>query len=187
MKNLKRCNWVDLSKDYYVEYHDKEWGRPVKDDKTLFEFLVLEGAQSGLSWTTILSRREAYRKAYSDFDVNKVAKYSDKKIEKMLQDESIIRNRLKITSSVTNAKLFLEIQDEFGSFSKYVWGFVGNKSIVTKGNKRFTTSKESEALAKDLKKRGFKFVGRTIMYAYMQACGLVNDHSKDCFCYKKPS
>lgn len=175
---------MDLSKDYYVKYHDKEWGRPVKDDKTLFEFLILEGAQSGLSWTTILSRREAYRKAYSDFDVNKVAKYSNKKIEKMLQNEGIIRNRLKINSSVTNAKLFLDIQDEFGSFSKYVWSFVGNKPIVTKGTQRLTTSKESEALAKDLKTRGFKFVGSTIMYAYMQACGLVMDHSKDCFCYR---
>lgn len=184
MKNLKRCSWVDLSKDYYVKYHDKEWGRPVKDDKTLFEFLILEGAQSGLSWTTILSRREAYRKAYSDFDVNKVAKYSNKKIEKMLQNEGIIRNRLKINSSVTNAKLFLDIQDEYGSFSKYIWSFVGNKPMVTKGTHRLTTSKESEALAKDLKTRGFKFVGSTIMYAYMQACGLVMDHSKDCFCYR---
>ena len=185
MKNLKRCGWVDLSKDYYVQYHDKEWGKPVRDDKTLFEFLILEGAQSGLSWTTVLSRRDAYRKAYLDFDVNKVAKFTDKKIMKLLENEGIIRNRLKIHSSVTNAQLFLEIQDEFGSFSKYVWSFVGNKPLVTKGLKRQTTSKESDALAKDMKKRGFKFVGSTIMYAYMQACGLVMDHSKDCFCYKK--
>jgi DNA-3-methyladenine glycosylase I len=190
MKNLKRCPWVDLNKDYYVEYHDKEWGRPVHDDKTLFEFLILEGAQAGLSWTTILSRREAYRKAFADFDVKKVAKFTDKKIEKLIENEGIIRNKLKINSSVTNAKLFLEIQDEFGSFDKYIWGFVGNKPLVNKwknNSKYAATTKESDALSADLKRRGFKFVGSTIMYAYMQACGLVMDHSKDCFCYKKLS
>jgi DNA-3-methyladenine glycosylase I len=187
-KNLTRCHWVDLSKDYYVEYHDTEWGKPVHNDNILFEFLILESAQAGLSWTTILKRRDAYRKAYSNFDPIKVSKYSQTKIEKLLNDEGIIRNKLKIYSSVENAKLFLQIQKEFGSFDKYVWGFVNFKPIVNnwKINDSYpTTSKESDALAYDLKKRGFKFCGSTIMYAYMQACGLVNDHSKNCFKFKK--
>ncbi|MBC7427889.1 MAG: DNA-3-methyladenine glycosylase I [Bacteriovorax sp.] len=185
---VKRCFWAEGKEDYYVKYHDKEWGRPVRSDKVHFEFMILEGAQAGLSWATILSRREAFRKAYSDFDVNKVAKYTLKKIESMMNNEAIIRNRLKITSSVNNAKLFIEIQREFGSFNKYIWSFVGGKPIINKRKSvkdYVATSKESDALSADLKKRGFKFVGSTIMYSHMQACGLVNDHEVGCICYKK--
>ncbi|MFA6235898.1 MAG: DNA-3-methyladenine glycosylase I [Bacteriovorax sp.] len=188
MKEIKRCFWVNLKKDFYINYHDKEWGRPVHDDQTHFEFLILEGAQAGLSWETILKRREGYRKAYDQFDVKKVAKYTTAKINKLLQDEGIIRNKLKVNASVNNAKLFLEIQKEFGSFDKYIWGFVKNKPIINKWKIRSdypATSRESDALSLDLKKRGFKFVGSTIMYAHMQACGLVMDHTVDCFCYKK--
>lgn len=188
MKELKRCFWVDNAQDFYIAYHDKEWGVPVHNDQKHFEFLILEGAQAGLSWVTILKRREGYRKAYSDFDPVKVAKYSAKKIEKLINDEGIIRNKLKINSSVTNAKLFLQIQKEFGSFDKYIWSFVGGKPIINKlksKNDYKATSIESDALSSDLKARGFKFVGSTIMYAHMQACGLVMDHTVDCFCYKK--
>lgn len=187
MKEIKRCFWVDLNKDYYIKYHDEEWGVPVYDDKTHFEFLILEGAQAGLSWTTILSRRENYRKAYANFDVKKVAKYNEKKIQELLNNEGIIRNKLKIYGSVTNAKLFIEIQKEFGSFNKYIWSFVGNKVINHKCKTPADfkpTTEESDALSKDMKKRGFKFCGSTIMYAHMQACGLVNDHTTDCFRYK---
>ncbi|MBC7541024.1 MAG: DNA-3-methyladenine glycosylase I [Bacteriovorax sp.] len=190
MKELKRCFWVDLKKDFYVEYHDKEWGVPVHDDQKHFEFLILEGAQAGLSWVTILSRREAYRKAYNDFDPKKVAKFTAQKIEKLIGNVGIIRNKLKIHSSVSNAKLFLEIQNEFGSFDKYIWSFVGGKPIINKLKSRndyHSTSKESDALSLDLKARGFKFVGSTIMYSHMQACGLVMDHTVDCFCFKKLS
>ncbi len=189
-KEIKRCAWATDKELYYQKYHDIEWGRPVRTDKKHFEFMVLEGAQAGLSWSTILSRREGYRKAYSDFDVNKVARYTPKKIESLIKDESIIRNKLKINSSINNAKLFLEIQKEFGSFNKYIWSFVGNKPIINKNksSKDFkATSKESDALSLDLKKRGFKFVGSTIMYAHMQACGLIMDHEISCFCYKKLS
>ncbi|MEA9354818.1 DNA-3-methyladenine glycosylase I [Bacteriovorax sp. PP10] len=188
MKELKRCFWAEGKDADYVKYHDEEWGRPVHDDKTHFEFLILEGAQAGLSWATILSRREGYRKAYSNFDVVKVAKYTPKKIESLILDPGIIRNKLKINSSVTNAKLFIEIQKEFGSFDKYIWGFVGNKPIITKRKthkEAVATTKESDALSADLKKRGFKFVGSTIMYAHMQACGLFMDHEVGCFCYKQ--
>lgn len=188
MKELKRCFWVNLKKDFYVDYHDNEWGIPVHDDRTHFEFLILEGAQAGLSWETILKRREGYRKAYDQFDVKKVAKYNAAKIKKLLNDEGIIRNKLKIHASVSNAKLFIDIQKEFGSFDKYIWGFVDSSPIINKwkGQKDYpATSKESDALSKDLRSRGFKFVGSTIMYAYMQACGLVMDHTIDCFCYKK--
>lgn len=189
-KELKRCPWAENKEPYYQKYHDTEWGRPVKNDQTHFEFMVLECAQAGLSWATILSRREAYSKAYSGFDVQKVAKFTPKKVESMLKDESIIRNRLKINSSINNAKLFIEIQKEFGSFNKYIWSFVGNKPIIRKNKKASdfrATSKESDALSADLKKRGFKFTGSTVMYSHMQACGLVMDHSVDCFCYKKLS
>lgn len=188
MKELKRCFWVDLSKPFYVDYHDHEWGKPVHDDRVHFEFLILEGAQAGLSWVTILSRREAYRKAYAQFDPKKVAKFDQKKIEALLKNEGIIRNKLKIHSSINNAKLFLEIQKEFGSFDQYIWSFVGGKPIINKWKSRQempATSKESDALSKDLKKRGFKFCGSTIMYSHMQACGLVFDHMTDCFCYKR--
>ena len=186
MKELVRCPWC-LGFDQYITYHDEEWGVPVHDDKTHFEFLILEGAQAGLSWSTILKKREGYRKNFADFDPNKVARFSDKKLEKILLDPSIVRNRLKVFAAVTNAKLFLKVQEEFGSFDKYIWGFVGGKPIV---NKRKTmkevpaTTPESDALSKDLLKRGFKFVGSTVIYAHMQACGLVNDHLVECHRYK---
>jgi DNA-3-methyladenine glycosylase I len=182
MKELVRCPWC-LGFDQYMTYHDEEWGVPVHDDKIHFEFLILEGAQAGLSWSTILKKREGYRKNFADFDPNKVARFSDKKLEKILLDPSIVRNRLKVFAAVTNAKQFLKVQEEFGSFDKYIWGFVGGKPIV---NKRKTmkevpaTTPESDALSKDLIKRGFKFVGSTVIYAHMQACGLVNDHLVEC-------
>lgn len=182
----KRCGWA--TDEPNLSYHDKEWGRPQHDDQKLFEFLVLEGAQAGLSWTTILNRREEYRKAFSDFDAKKVAKYSEKRIEKLLQDESIIRNKLKINSAVNNAKQFLKVQKEFGSFDKYLWGFVNGKPIKNKF-KKYTDlpaqTEISETLSKDLKKRGFNFAGPTICYALMQAIGMVNDHTAECFRFQK--
>ena len=182
----KRCQWAKDEPN--TTYHDEEWGKPQHDDQKLFEFLVLEGAQAGLSWTTILNRRDGYRKAFSNFDPKKVSKFTQKKVEKLLQDESIIRNKLKINSAIKNAKLFLKIQDEFGSFDKYLWGFVNHKPIKNKF-KTFSelpaTSDISEKLSKDLKKRGFTFVGPTICYALMQAIGMVNDHTSECFLYKK--
>lgn len=186
-KEIKRCPWSGTDPQY-VKYHDVEWGVPVTDDRTLFEFLILEGAQAGLSWLTILKRREGYKKAFADFDVKKVARFSEKKIEKLLLDPGIIRNKLKVRSAVSNAKLFIEIQKEFGSFHKYSMQFVGGKRIVNKCKKIGdipATTKESDAFSKDLKKRGFKFVGSTIMYAHMQATGMVNDHLMSCFRYKK--
>jgi len=185
-KSLTRCAWC-LADPIYIEYHDQEWGVPVHDDKKLFEFLILEGAQAGLSWLTILKRREGYRKAFADFDVQKVARFTPKKIEKLLLDPGIIRNKLKVNAAVTNAKLFIKIQEEFGSFSNYSWRFVNGKTIVNKRKKMSdipATSKESDAFSLDLKKRGFKFVGSTIMYAHMQAVGMINDHVVDCFRYR---
>ena len=182
----KRCLWAKDEPN--TTYHDDEWGTPQHDDKKLFEFLILEGAQAGLSWTTILNRREGYRKAFSNFDAKKVSKYTQKHVEKLLQDESIIRNKLKINSAINNAKLFLKIQEEFGSFDKYLWGFVNHKPIKNKFKKQSdlpATSEISEKLSQDLKKRGFNFVGPTICYALMQAVGMVNDHTSDCFLYKK--
>lgn len=184
----KRCPWVNPDNKLYVPYHDKEWGVPVHDDQVHFEFLVLEGAQAGLSWETILKRRSRYKSNYANFNPKKVAKFTKKKIAKMLQDPGIIRNKLKVNSSINNAKKFLEIQQEFGSFDKYIWSFVNNKTIIhklktTKDYPVFT--KEAEVLSKDLKERGFNFVGPTIMYAHMQACGLYNDHTIDCFRYKQ--
>jgi DNA-3-methyladenine glycosylase I len=177
-----------LGFEEYKKYHDEEWGVPVHDDRVHFEFLILEGAQAGLSWSTILKKREGYRKAFADFDANKVARFSEKKLEKILLDPGIVRNRLKVYAAVNNAKQFLKLQKEFGSFDKYIWQFVGGKPIV---NKRKTmkevpaTTPESDALSKDLIKRGFKFVGSTVIYAHMQACGLVNDHLIDCWRYGK--
>jgi DNA-3-methyladenine glycosylase I len=182
-----RCPWC-LKFDEYIRYHDEEWGRPVHDDKIHFEFLILEGAQAGLSWSTILKKREGYRKAFAGFDPVKVAKFSPSKIEKLLLDPSIIRNRLKVNAAVNNAKRFLEVQREFGSFDTYIWQFVKGKPIVNrwKNNKDVpATTKESDALSSDLIKRGFKFVGSTVIYAHMQACGLVNDHLVDCWRYKE--
>ena len=185
---IKRCwgNKNDLSADY----HDKEWGVPVHDDRTLFEFLILEGAQAGLNWMTILKRRENYRKAFDNFDFHKIAKYGPRDIERLLQDDGIIKNRLKIESTVQNAKIFLKISEEFGTFNEYVWHFVNYKQIDRKAKtwKDIPAKIEiSDAISKDLKKRGMKFVGSTIIYAFMQAVGLVNDHLIDCFRYKEIS
>jgi DNA-3-methyladenine glycosylase I len=179
-----RCPWVDLSKPEYVEYHDKEWGVPVFDDRTIFEFLTLEAAQAGLSWYTVLRKRDHYRQAYRGFDPEKVARFNASDIERLIQNPGIIRNRLKIEASVHNARRFLEVREEHGSFSNYIWGFVNNKPRINKIKKLSdyaATSKESDALSRDLKKRGFKFVGSTTCYAHMQATGMVNDHSLDCF------
>lgn len=184
----KRCTWCENTFDDYIKYHDEEWGVPVHDDRVHFEFLILEGAQAGLSWATILKRRDGYRAAFADFDVEEVAQFSQEKVEALLLDPGIIRNRLKVQGTVINAQKFLEVQKEFGSFDKYIWSFVGGKPIVNarKSMKEVpATSPESDAMSKDLKKRGFKFVGSTIMYAYMQACGLVNDHTTDCFRYSE--
>jgi DNA-3-methyladenine glycosylase I len=182
----KRCEWAKDEPN--TTYHDEEWGKPQHDDQKLFEFLILEGAQAGLSWTTILNRREGYRKAFSNFDVKRVSKYTQKHVEKLLQDESIIRNKLKINSAINNAKLFLKIQDEFGSFDNYLWRFVNYKPIKNKFKQQGdlpSTSEISEKLSQDLKKQGFNFVGPIICYALMQAVGMVNDHTSDCFLYKK--
>ena len=184
-KDMKiRCAWCENTFDEYVRYHDEEWGVPVHDDLVHFEFLVLESAQAGLSWATILKKREGYRKAFAGFDVEKVARYDASKVNDLLQDSSIIRNRLKIESTINNAQRFIEVQNEFGSFDDYIWRFVDGKPIINKWRTREevpVTTKESDALSKDLKKRGFKFVGSTIIYAHMQAIGLVNDHTVDCF------
>lgn len=182
----KRCAWA--CDEPNLSYHDKEWGRPQHDDQRLFEFLVLEGAQAGLSWTTILKRREGYRRAFSDFDPSKVAKFSQGRIKRLLQDESIIRNRLKINSAVNNAKQFLKVQREFGTFDRYLWGFVNGKPIKNNFKKHSdlpASTEISEKLGKDLKRRGFSFVGPTICYALMQAVGMVNDHTAECFCFQK--
>jgi DNA-3-methyladenine glycosylase I len=182
-----RCPWC-LKFDQYIQYHDEEWGVPVHDDRKHFEFLILEGAQAGLSWGTILKKREGYRKNFADFDPEKVARFTAKKIEKILTDPGVIRNKLKVHAAVNNAKRFLEVQKEFGSFNKYIWNFVNNKPIINqwKTTKPVpATTKESDALSKDLIQRGFKFVGSTVIYAHMQACGLVNDHLLDCFRYKE--
>ncbi len=183
MKTIKRCAWCGTDPDY-MHYHDSEWGVPVSDDRTLFEFLILEGAQAGLSWITILRRRDGYRKAFADFDAQKVARFSRAKIESLMTNDKIIRNRLKIESTVGNAKAFLKVQDEFGSFSDYQWQFVDGKPIQN----RWRSMKElpaetpiSKAFSKDLMKRGFNFVGPTIVYAHMQAVGMVNDHIVECY------
>jgi DNA-3-methyladenine glycosylase I len=170
-----------------IAYHDTEWGVPVHNDKKLFEFLILEGAQAGLSWDTVLRKREAYRKAFDNFDPAKVARYTEAKCAKLLENNGIIRNRLKIASAVSNAKAFLEVQKEFGSFDAYIWNFVRGKPIVNKrkGGDVPATSEISDAISKDLRKRGFNFVGSTIMYAFMQATGMVNDHLVTCFRYKE--
>jgi DNA-3-methyladenine glycosylase I len=183
-EEICRCPWVDLTKPDYIEYHDKEWGVPVYDDRLIFEFLSLESAQAGLSWYTVLKKRENYRLAFENFEPQKVAKFNEARVEKLLLNPGIIRNRLKIESMINNARRFLEVQKESGSFAKYIWGFVGGKPIVNNIRKLSdynATSPESDALSKDLKKRGFKFMGSTICYAHMQATGMVNDHLVDCF------
>lgn len=184
---VKRCRWAEGVSLDYIRYHDEEWGVPVCDDRTQFEFLILEGAQAGLSWSTILNKRAGYRRAFADFDPAKVARFTKKRVEKLLQDPSIVRNRLKVESTVTNARAFLRVQEEFGSFSDYIWAFVDGRPVQNRFRRDSdipATSAVSDALAKDLKKRGFRFVGSTIMYAHMQATGLVNDHVVGCFRHK---
>ena len=182
--NTKRCPWVDLAKPDYVDYHDQEWGVPVHEDRLMFEFLTLEGAQAGLSWYTVLRKREAYRKAFSGFDPEKVARYGNRQIQLLVKNDGIIRNRAKIAAAVNNAKRFLAVQEEFGSFDAYIWPFVDGRPVVHnfRSLKDYrATSPESDALSKDLKQRGFRFVGSTICYAHMQATGMINDHTVSCF------
>ncbi|RLQ23642.1 DNA-3-methyladenine glycosylase I [Seongchinamella sediminis] len=184
---VTRCTWCGTD-PLYMQYHDKEWGVPVWDDHTLFEFLVLEGAQAGLSWITVLRKREAYRKRFSNFDAQKVARYSDERLEKLLLDPAIIRNRLKVFGTRKNARAFLDVQAEKGSFANYVWDFVDGTPIQNRWRSVSevpATSPVSDALSKDMKKRGFTFVGSTIMYAHMQATGMVNDHTVDCFRHRE--
>src|SRR3954462_2335390 len=181
---VNRCHWAKT--DLSVAYHDREWGVPVHDDQTLFEFLILEGAQAGLSWETILRKRENYRRAFNNFNPKKIAVYDQKKIDALLSDEGIIRNRLKVAAAIQNAQAFLAIQNEFGSFDKYVWQFVKGKPLRRKpGTPIQASSSDSDALSRDLKARGFKFVGTTICYSFMQAVGLVNDHDVECFRYRE--
>ena len=183
-KKLTRCKWAEGVSLDYIEYHDKEWGVPVYDDRVQFEFLLLEGAQAGLSWSTILNKRAGYRKAFADFDVEKVARFTKKRIETLLNNPAIVRNRLKVESAVTNAQAFIEVQEAFGSFSEYIWGFVDGAPIQNQFGSDSdvpAASPESDALSEDLLKRGVRFVGSTIMYAHMQATGLVNDHVVGCF------
>lgn len=183
-KRIKRCGWAEGVGDNYTEYHDSEWGVPVTDDRTQFEFLILEGAQAGLSWSTILNKREGYRRNFADFDAGKVARFTPRRIEKILTDPGIVRNRLKVESAVTNARAFLEVQAEFGSFATYIWGFVDGRPVQNRWKtmaRMPATSAVSDRLSKDLKQRGFRFVGSTIVYAHMQATGMVNDHLTVCF------
>ena len=187
MKTKHKCAWC-VGDDLYEAYHDEEWGVPVYDDETFFEFLVLETFQAGLSWITILRKRENFKKAFDDFDYKKIANYKQSKIDSLLQDAGIVRNKLKVNGTVTNAKLFMDIQKEFGSFSNYIWKFVDEKPITNKGvncKEAPATTAISDAISKDLKKRGFKFVGSTVIYAFMQATGLVNDHEVACFRHKE--
>ena len=183
MAEVVRCGWCGTD-PLYVKYHDEEWGKPVYDDKTLFEFLILEGAQAGLSWITILRRREGYRKAFADFDVEKVAAFTDVDVERLMNDAGIIRNRLKVSAAINNAKLFIAIQKEFGSFADYIWGFLPNKKPVLNKVRSLgdvpPRTEISDLISKDMKKRGFKFFGTTICYAHMQATGMVNDHVEGC-------
>lgn len=186
MENKTRCAWCEKD-DLYRNYHDNEWGKPVYDDETIFEFLILETFQAGLSWYTVLSKRENFRKAFDNFDLIKIANYSEDKMAKLAEDTGIIRNKLKIKATVTNAQAFLNVQKEFGTFSKYIWGFVDGKPIDNQPktlSEVKATTPISDALSKDLKKRGFKFVGSTVMYAHMQATGMVNDHVMDCWTRK---
>ncbi len=187
MKPKIRCGWC-LKFDEYIRYHDEEWGSPVYDDRIHFEFLILEGAQAGLSWSMILKKRGGYQKAFADFNPIKIARFTPARIERILLNPGVVRNRLKVNAAVNNAKRFLEIQKEFGSFNSYIWNFVGGKPKINrwKNIKEIpATTRESDALSKDLKNRGFKFVGSTVMYAHMQACGLVNDHLVDCWRYRE--
>ena len=183
MDNKKRCKWVDLKSEIYIDYHDNEWGVPVYDDRKLFEMLILESFQAGLSWITILKKREAFKKAYDNFDYNKVINYGDDKINELLENKDIIRNKNKIKSSISNAKIFVKIQEEYGSFSNYIWPFTNGEIIKNKDDKLNTTSPLSDEVSMDLKKRGMKYVGSTIIYSYLQAIGIINDHEIECFKY----
>jgi len=186
--NKTRCEWVNGGNELYHEYHDNEWGRVLHDDRLLFEFLTLEGAQAGLSWATVLNKQEGYRKAFDNFDINKVAKYDEKKIAELLENPEIVRNKLKVNSTVNNAQIILEIQEELGSFDQYIWQFTDGKTIKntwTSMKQVPASTPESDYMSKNLKKRGFKFIGTTICYAFMQATGMVNDHTVDCCCYKE--
>ena len=186
-KTTRRCDWGDRGGELLIRYHDTEWGVPVYDDRKQFEFLILESAQAGLSWLTVLRKREAYREAFADFDPVEVARFGEREIEALLQNPGIIRNRLKVAAAVSNARIFLEIQREFGSFNTYIWEFVGGKPLQNRWKTMSdlpATSPQSDALSRDLKKRGFKFEGSTIVYAHMQATGMVNDHAVDCFRYR---
>lgn len=180
---MKRCFWVDEKSEIYVKYHDEEWGVPKYDDRDLFELLILESFQAGLSWITVLKKREAFRKAFDNFDVVKVASYDDKKVEELLSNEGIIRSRGKIRASINNAKIFIEIQKEYGSFSNYIWGFTDNKVIKLDSDTLPVSTPLSDKISKDLKKRGMKYVGTVIVYSYLQAIGIVDDHEKGCFKY----
>lgn len=185
---LKRCDWVPQADPLYLKYHDEEWGVPVHDDRLLFEFLILEGAQAGLSWSTILKKRENYRQVFDRFEARKIAEYDEREIQVLLSDPGIVRNRLKIRAAIQNARAFLAVQGEFGSFDAYIWQFVGGKPKVNhrKSLKEIPPkTPESDAMSKDLLQRGFKFVGSTICYAFMQAVGMVNDHTVDCFRYRQ--
>ena len=184
----KRCDWVENTSDLYKKYHDEEWGVEVHDDRTLFEYLNLEGAQAGLSWYTILKKRENYREAFDNFEAKKIVKYDEDKIQELLQNEGIVRNKLKVRGVVKNAKAFLQIQKEFGSFDTYIWSFVDGKPLTNTWKELSEVPAKTEisdTMSKDLKKRGFTFVGSAICYAFMQAIGMVNDHQVDCFCYKR--
>ncbi len=186
METKQRCAWCEKD-DLYRDYHDNEWGKPVYDDETIFEFLILETFQAGLSWYTVLAKRENFRKAFDDFDLLKVANYSEEKMATLAENAGIIRNKLKIKATVSNAQAFIKVQEEFGSFSKYIWGFVDGKPIDNQPKNLSevkATTPISDALSKDMKKRGFKFVGSTVIYAHMQATGMVNDHVIDCFTRK---
>ncbi|WP_372903090.1 DNA-3-methyladenine glycosylase I [Rhodohalobacter sp.] len=188
MAEKKRCGWVEGTFQQYVDYHDREWGVPVHEDRVLFEFLILESAQAGLSWSTILKKREAYRSAFANFNPNVVAGFGDEDVVRLMQNEGIVRYDKKIRSAIKNAQSFLEVQEEFGSFDKYIWDFVDHKPIVNapKSLQEVPAKTElSDQIAKDLKRRGFSFLGSTTVYAYMQACGLVNDHITDCFRYQE--
>ncbi|MCM1038668.1 MAG: DNA-3-methyladenine glycosylase I [Ruminococcus sp.] len=179
-----RCSWVNMKNPRYIRYHDEEWGVPQHKDKELFELLILEGFQAGLSWECVLNKRESFRQAFDDFDVEKVSRYDEEKCRQLLNDPNIIRNRLKINASVTNSRIFMQIQKEFGSFDHYIWGFTDRKVVCESFDLR-TTSPLSDQISKDLKKRGMKFVGSTIIYSYLQAIGVLNAHEKGCDCYKR--
>jgi len=187
-KNITRCPWCGTTEELYIKYHDEEWGVPVRDDQKLFEFIVLEGAQAGLSWITILRRRENYRAAFANFDVSKVVRFGDVDVTRLLGDSGIIRNKAKIQSTIKNAKVFLDVAEEFGSFSAYLWGFVENKPVINAWSEMSqipAITPLAEKISKDIKKRGFSFFGPTVCYAHMQATGMVNDHLTSCFRYRE--